>query len=176
MATMLQKAGKIICIKLAKLAWCIPVSALFSFYLCKLVLFDKKYMIQHCCCDLRFTGECITSLGDNPIRFGAMGPWSQAYIFFTDLVRMGEFVLAYLPNLTSYGHDTYIIGYSRDWGLRGCVEILWQPHWIWSYELVKSAMFHGFGSGGLFHGAISPEHEKPMDMRLAPLDTAKIEV
>ena len=31
-----------------------------------------------------------------------------------DLVRMGEFVLAYLPNPTSYGHDNYTIGYSKD--------------------------------------------------------------
>jgi len=27
----------------------------------------------------------------------------------------------------------------------------------WSYELLNSAMFHGFGSGGLIHGAISPQ-------------------
>jgi len=65
------------------------------------------------------------------IRFGAMSPWSQPY--FMDLVRVGVFVLAYLPNPTSYGHETYTIGYSKDWGLRGCVEILWQPHQIWSY-------------------------------------------
>ena len=36
---------------------------------------------------------------------------------------------------------------------------LWQPQ-IWSYELVKSALFHEFGSGGWIHGAISPEHNK----------------
>ena len=54
---MLQKAGKIIHIELAKLAWCVPVSALFSFYLCKLVLFDKKNMIQCYCCDFSFTGK-----------------------------------------------------------------------------------------------------------------------
>jgi len=95
-----------------------------------------------------------TSWGDNPIRFG---PWSQPY--FMELVPIGDFVLTYLPNPTSYGHDTYTIGYSKDWGLRGCVEIFWQPHWIWSYsyELVKLAMFHGFGSGGLIRGAMSPE-------------------
>jgi len=66
-----------------------------------------------------------------------------------DLVRVGEFVLAYLPNPTSYGHETCTIGYSKDWGLKGCVEILWQPHQVWSYGPVKSAMFHGFGLGWL---------------------------
>ena len=50
-----------------------------------------------------------TNIIDNPIRFG---PQSQPY--FMDMVRMGEFVLAYLPNPTSYGHDTYTIGYSKD--------------------------------------------------------------
>ena len=99
----------------------------------------------------------VSVLSDNShivgIRFGTMGPWSQPY--FMDLVRIGEFVLAYLPNPTSYGHDSYTIGYSKDWGLEGCVEILWQPHQIWSYESVKSAAFHGFGLG--WRGAISPE-------------------
>ena len=44
-----------------------------------------------------------------------------------DLVRIGEFVLAYLPNPASYGHDSYTIGYSKDRGLKGCVEILGLP-------------------------------------------------
>jgi len=39
------------------------------------------------------------------IRFGAMGPWSHPYSMM-DLVRVGEFVLAYLPNPTRYGHET----------------------------------------------------------------------
>ena len=92
------------------------------------------------------------------IRFGAMGPWSQPY--FMDLVRVGEFVLAYLPKPTSYGHETCTIGYSKDWGLKGCVEILWQPHQIWSYGPMKSAMFHGFGLGWLICDTISPEPYK----------------
>ena len=28
----------------------------------------------------------------------------------------------YLPNPTSYGHETCTIGYSKDWGLKGCVK------------------------------------------------------
>jgi len=40
-----------------------------------------------------------------------------------DLVRVGEFMLAYLPNPTSYGHETCTIGYNKDRGLKGCVEI-----------------------------------------------------
>ena len=99
-----------------------------------------------------------TSWGDNPIRFGAMGPWSQPYSM--DLVRVGEFVLAYLPNPASYGHETYTIGYSKDWRLKRCVEILWQPHQIWSYGPVKSAIFHGFGSCGWICAGISPEPYK----------------
>ena len=104
------------------------------------------------------------------LRFGAMGPWSQPY--FMDLVRVGEFVLAYLPNPTSYGHETCTIGYSKDWGLKGGEETLWQPH------PMKSAMFHGFGSRGWNRAGISvsPKTLQDMDMRLAPLDTAKIEV
>jgi len=87
-----------------------------------------------------------------------MGPWSQPY--FMDLVRVGDFVLAYLPNPTCYGHETCTIGYSKDWGLKGCVEMLWQPHQIWSYRPVKSAMFHGFGLDWLICGTISPEPYK----------------
>jgi len=34
--------------------------------------------------------------------------------YFMDLVRVGEFVLAYLPNPTSYEHETCTIGYSKD--------------------------------------------------------------
>ena len=30
-----------------------------------------------------------------------------------DLVRVGEIVLAYLPNPTRYGYETYTIGYSK---------------------------------------------------------------
>ena len=97
-------------------------------------------------------------MGWQPIRFGAMGPWNQPYSM--DLVRVGEFVLAYLPNPTSYGHETYTIGYSKDWRLKRCVEILWQPHQIWSYGPVKSAMFHGFGLGWLICVTISPEPYK----------------
>ena len=95
---------------------------------------------------------------ENPIRFGAMGPWSQSYLM--DFVRVGEFVLAYLPNPTSYWHETCTIGHSKDWGLKGFVEILWQPHQIWSYGPVKSAMFHGFGSRGWIRAGISPEPYK----------------
>ena len=87
-----------------------------------------------------------------------MGPWSQRY--FMDLVRVGEFVLAYLPNPTSYGHETCTIGYNNDWGLKGCVKILCQPHHIWSYRPVKSAMFHRFGLGWLICGTITPEPYK----------------
>ena len=87
-----------------------------------------------------------------------MDPWNQ--LCFMDLVHVGEFVLAYLLNPTSYGHETCTIGYSKDWGLKGCVKVLWQPHQIWSYGPVKSAMFHGFGLGWLICGTISPEPYK----------------
>jgi len=87
-----------------------------------------------------------------------MDPWNQLY--FMDLVHVGEFVLAYLLNPTSYGHETCTIGYSRDWGLKGCVKVLWQPHQMWSYGPMKSAMFHGFGLGWLICGTISPEPYK----------------
>lgn len=35
--------------------------------------------------------------------------------------------------------------------------MVWQPHQFWSYETVKSNMFHGFGSCGSIHGAISSD-------------------
>jgi len=41
-----------------------------------------------------------------------------------DLVRVDEFVLAYLWNPTSYEHETCTVGYNKDSGLKGCVEIL----------------------------------------------------
>ena len=88
------------------------------------------------------------SWGDIPIRFGARGPWSQPY--FMDLVCVGEFVLAYLLNCTSYRHETSTIGYNKDWRLEGCVKVLWHPHQIWSYGPVKSAMFHGLVWVGWF--------------------------
>jgi len=62
-----------------------------------------------------------------------------------DLVHVGELVLAYLLNPTSYGHETCTIGYSKDWGLKGYVEILSQPHQVWSYELLNSVMFLVWG-------------------------------
>ena len=77
-----------------------------------------------------------------------MDPWNQ--LCFMDLVHVGEFVLAYLLNPTSYGHETCTIGYSKDWGLKGCVKVLWQPHQIWSYGPVKSAIFHGLVWVGWF--------------------------
>ena len=76
-----------------------------------------------------------------PHQIWSYGPWRLCQPYFRDLVRVGEIMLAYLPNPTSYGHDTYTTGYSHDWGLKWCVEILWQPHQIWSYEPVKSAIF-----------------------------------
>ena len=79
-----------------------------------------------------------------PHQIWSYGPINQ--LRFMDLVRMGEFVLAYLPNPTSYGHETCTIGYSKDWGLKGCVEILWHPQQIWSYEPLNSTMFHSFSS------------------------------
>ena len=87
-----------------------------------------------------------------------MDPWNQ--LCFIDLVRVAEFVLEYLPNPTIYGHETCTIGYSRDWGLKGCEEILWQLHQIWSYGPVKSAMFHGFGLGWLICGTVTPKPYK----------------
>ena len=87
-----------------------------------------------------------------------MDPWNQ--LCFMDLVHVGEFVLAYLLNPTSYGHETCTIGYSKDWSLKGCVKVLWQLHQIWSYGPVKSAMFHGFGLGWLICGTMSPEPYK----------------
>ena len=67
----------------------------------------------------------VSVLSDNchiiGIWFGAMGPWSQPY-YFMDLVRIGEFVLAYLLNPKSYDQDSYTIGCSKAWGrLKGCV-------------------------------------------------------
>ena len=41
----------------------------------------------------------------------------------------------------TYGHETCTIGYSKDWSLERCVEILWQPHTICSYEPVNSTRF-----------------------------------
>ena len=41
---------------------------------------------------------------DNPIRFGAMSPSTQPIC--VNLVYMGEFVLSYLLNPTTYGHET----------------------------------------------------------------------
>ena len=87
-----------------------------------------------------------------------MDPWNQ--LCFMDPVHVGEFVLAYLLNPTSYGHETCTIGYSKDWSLKGCVKVLWQLHQIWSYGPVKSAMFHGFGLGWLICGTISLEPYK----------------
>ena len=34
---------------------------------------------------------------------------------------------------------------------------MWQPHQIWSYGPMNSAMFHGFGLGWLICGTITPE-------------------
>jgi len=76
------------------------------------------------------------------------------------LVWVGWFVVPYLPNPTSYGHETCTIGYSKDWGVKGCVEILWQPHKMWSYGPLKSTTFHGFGSCGWIRAGISPEPYK----------------
>ena len=87
-----------------------------------------------------------------------MDPGNQ--LCFMDLVWVGWFVVPYLPNPTSYGHESCTIGYSKDWGLKGCVEILWQPHQIWSYGPMKSAMFHGFGWCGWICAGISPEPYK----------------
>ena len=87
-----------------------------------------------------------------------MGSWSQPYSM--DLIRVGKFVLAYIPNPTRYGHETCTTGYSKDWRLGGCVKVLWQPHQIWSYGPVKSAIFHGFGSCGWIGAGISPEPYK----------------
>ena len=87
-----------------------------------------------------------------------MGPWSQPHLM--DLVRVGEFVLAYLPNPTTYGHETCTIGYSKDWGLKGCVEILWQPHQIWSYGPLNSTTFHGFSLCGWICAGIFPKPYK----------------
>ena len=77
-----------------------------------------------------------------------------------DLVCVDELMLAHLPNPTSYGHKTCTIGYSKDWGLKGHVEILWQPYQIWSYEPLNSTTFHGFGLCGWICGGISPEPYK----------------
>ena len=42
--------------------------------------------------------------GDNPIRFGAMSPWTQPMC--VNLVCVGDFVWPYLKNATCYGHET----------------------------------------------------------------------
>ena len=54
-------------------------------------------------------------MGDNPIRFGAMSPSTQPIC--VNLVYMGEFVLSYLLNPTTYGHETCTTGYNKDGGL-----------------------------------------------------------
>ena len=74
---------------------------------------------------------CVEILG-NPIRYGAMNSSSQPC--FMDLVWVGWFMVPCLPNLTTYGHETCTTGCSKDWSLKRCVEILWQPHQIWSYD------------------------------------------
>ena len=49
---------------------------------------------------------------DNPIRFGAMSPRTQP--IYVNLVYVGDFVLSYLLNPTTYGHETCTIGYNKD--------------------------------------------------------------
>ena len=88
-----------------------------------------------------------------------------------DLVRVGEFVLAYLPNPTSYRRETCTIGYSKDWGLKECVEILWQPHQIlelWTSK-ISYVSWIWFGLVDLWYR--NSWTLQAMDMRLAPLDT-----
>ena len=52
---------------------------------------------------------------DNPIRFGAMSPRTQPIC--VNLVYVGDFVLSYLLNPTTYGHETCTTGYNKDGGL-----------------------------------------------------------
>ena len=52
------------------------------------------------------------------------------------------------------------------------MEIVWQPHQLWSYEPLKSTMFHEFCFRGWICVAITISSTlQPMDMRLVPLDT-----
>ena len=68
--------------------------------------------------------------------------WTRE-ISYVSWIGLGWLICApYLLNPTSYGHETCTVGYSKDWGLKGFVEILWQPHQVWSYEPLNSTMFH----------------------------------
>ena len=67
-------------------------------------------------CTTGYNKDCgLWKYCDNPIRFGAMSPSTQPIC--VNLVYMGEFVLSYLLNLTTYGHETCTIGYNEDGGL-----------------------------------------------------------
>ena len=87
-----------------------------------------------------------------------------------DLVRMGEFVLAYLPNPTSYGHGTCTIGYSKD-VLKYCDTP--SDLELWTCE-ISYVSWIWFGLVDLWYH--SSRTLQAMDMRLATLDTAKIEI
>jgi len=52
----------------------------------------------------------IIPFGRYSLRTGAMDPWHQ--LCFMDLFWVGWFVVPYLQNPTSYGHETCTIGYS----------------------------------------------------------------
>ena len=58
------------------------------------------------------TEVCKFMYCDNPIKFGAMSPRTQPIC--VNLVYVGDFVLSYLLNPTTYGHETCTIGYNKD--------------------------------------------------------------
>ena len=72
---------------------------------------DLHHWIQQ---RLTFKRKDVQKYCDNPIRFGAMG---REISYVSWIWHVGEFVLAYLLNATSYGHENCTIGYSKDWRL-----------------------------------------------------------
>jgi len=60
-----------------------------------------------------------------------------------DLVQVGQFMVPYLLNPTTYGYETCTIEhkvYNNMW--KNCDN----PMFCWSYEPLNSARFNGFGS------------------------------
>ena len=62
---------------------------------------------------------------------------------FHGSVRIGNVMLPYFPNPTTYGHGTCTVGYSK---YSGYVEVLWLSHKLQNYEPWMSTLFCYFVS------------------------------